>query len=323
MELLRCHLLRLAAGAALLTGTSHLAKAQTYPAKPVRLVVGFPPGGVGDILARLIGQSLSLRLAQPFIVENKPGAGGNIGTEVVVHASADGYTLFLANTANAINATLYENLNFNFIRDIEPVGSIARAPGVLEVNPAVPAHTVSEFIAYAKANQINYASSGNGGLAHMAAELFKTMAGVNMQHVPYRGSGPALTDLLGGQVQAMFDNVPSSIEYIRSGKLRALAVTSLTRLEALPDVPTVAEFVPGYEATGFFGIVAPRSTPRVVVERINTEMNSALAEPNLKERLQELGGIALVGSPSDFGKLIADETEKWAKMVKASGAKPD
>jgi tripartite-type tricarboxylate transporter receptor subunit TctC len=255
----------------------------------------------------------------------RPGAGGNIGTEVVVHAPADGYTLFLANTANAINATLYEKLNFDFIHDIEPVGSIARAPGVLEVNPAVPVRTVPEFIAYAKANpgKINYGSSGNGGLAHVAAELFKMMAGVNMQHVPYRGSGPALTDLLGGQVQAMFDNVPSSIEHIRSGKLRALAVTSSTGVEALPNVPTVAGFVPGYEATGFFGIIAPKSTPRDVVERINKTMNAVLGEPNLRARLSELGAVVLAGSPADFGKLIADETGKWAKVVKVSGARPD
>jgi len=325
MKLPRRRFLRLAAGAAVFPALPRIARAQAYPTKPVRLVVGFPPGGVGDILARLMGQSLSSRLGQPFIIENRPGAGGNIGTDAVVHAPADGYTLFLANTANAINATLYEKLNFDFIRDIEPVGSIARAPGVLEVNPAVPVRTVPEFIAYAKANsgRINYGSSGNGGLAHVAAELFKMMAGVNMQHVPYRGSGPALTDLLGGQVQAMFDNVPSSIEHIRSGKLRALAVTSSTGMEALPNVPTVAEFVPGYEATGFFGIIAPKGTPRDVVERINKAMNVALGEPNLRARLSELGAVVLVGSPADFGKLIADETEKWAKVVKFSGAKPD
>jgi len=325
MKLPRRRFLRLAAGAAVFPALPRIARAQAYPTKPVRLVVGFPPGGVGDILARLMGQSLSSRLGQPFIIENRPGAGGNIGTDAVVHAPADGYTLFLANTANAINATLYEKLNFDFIRDIEPVGSIARAPGVLEVNPAVPVRTVPEFIAYAKANsgRINYGSSGNGGLAHVAAELFKMMAGVNMQHVPYRGSGPALTDLLGGQVQAMFDNVPSSIEHIRSGKLRALAVTSSTGMEALPNVPTVAEFVPGYEATGFFGIIAPKGTPRDVVERINKAMNVALGETNLRARLSELGAVALVGSPADFGKLIADETEKWAKVVKVSGARPD
>jgi tripartite-type tricarboxylate transporter receptor subunit TctC len=325
MGVSRRRFLRLAAGIASLPVLPPLARAQSYPTKPVRLVVGFPPGGVGDILARLMGQSLSARLGQPFIIDNRPGAGGNIGTEVVVHAPADGYTLFLANTANAINATLYEKLNFDFIRDVEPVGSIARAPGVLEVNPAVPVHTVPEFIAYAKANpgKINYASSGNGGLAHVAGELFKIMAGIEMQHVPYRGSGPALTDLLGGQVQAMFDNVPSSIEHIRSGKLRALAVTTATRSEMLADLPTVAEFLPGYEATGFFGLVAPRSTPKDVVEKINKEMNIALGEPSLRGRLSELGSIALVGSPVDFGKLITGETEKWAKVVKLSGAKAE
>jgi tripartite-type tricarboxylate transporter receptor subunit TctC len=324
MELSRRGFLHLAVGVALPV-LPRIARAQAYPTKPVRLVVGFPPGGVGDILARLMGQSLSSRLGQPFIVENRPGAGGNIGTEVAVHGPADGYTLFLANTANAINATLYEKLKFDFIHDIEPVGSIARAPGVLEINPAVPVRTVPEFIAYAKANpgKINYGSSGNGGLAHVAAELFKLMAGVNMQHVPYRGSGPALTDLLGGQVQVMFDNVPSSIEHIRSGKLRALAVTSSTGVEVLPDVPTVAGFVPGYEATGFFGIIAPKGTPRDIVERINKAMNAALVEPNLRTRLSELGAIVLVGSPADFGKLIADETGKWAKVVKVSGARPD
>jgi tripartite-type tricarboxylate transporter receptor subunit TctC len=325
MELSRRRFLHLAAGIVALPVLPHIAKAQAYPTKPVRLIVGFPPGGVGDILARLMGQSLSARLGQPFIIENRPGAGGNIGTEVVVHAPADGYTFFLANTANAINATLYERLNFDFIRDTEPVGSIARAPGVLEVNPAVPVRTVPEFIAYAKANpgKINYASSGNGGLAHVAGELFKIMAGIDMQHVPYRGSGPALTDLLGGQVQAMFDNVPSSIEHIRSGKLRALAVTTATRSEMLSDLPTVAEFLPGYEATGFFGLVAPGRTPRDVVERINKEMNIVLGEPNLRGRLSELGGVALVGSPADFGKLIAGETKKWAQVVKLSGAKAE
>jgi tripartite-type tricarboxylate transporter receptor subunit TctC len=321
----RRQFLHLAAGAAALPLSSRNTTAQSYPTKPVRLIVGFPPGGVGDILARLIGQSLSTRLGQPFIVENRPGAGGNIGTEVVVRAPADGYTLFLANTANAINATLYEKLNFDFVRDTEPVGSIARAPGVLEVNPSVMVRTVPELIAFAKINpgKINYASSGNGGLAHVAGELFKMMTGVNMQHVPYRGSGPALTDLLGGQVQAMFDNLPSSIEYVRSGKLRALAVTSKTRVDAFPNLPTVAEFVPDYEATGFFGIVAPRNSPRNAVNRINEEMNSALRDPTLKGRISELGGVVLVGSPAEFGKLIGDETEKWAKVVKFSGAKAD
>jgi tripartite-type tricarboxylate transporter receptor subunit TctC len=320
----RRQFLHLAAGAATLPALSPIARGQTYPTRPVRLVVGFPPGGVGDILARLIGHSLSSRLGQPLVIENRPGAGGNIGTEVVIRAPADGYTFFLANTANAINATLYDKLNFDFIRDAVPVGGIARAPGVLEVNPAVPVRTIPEFITYAKANpgKVNFGSSGNGGLAHVAGELFKMMAGVNLQHVPYRGSAPALTDLLGGQVQAMFDNVPSSIEYIRSGKLRALGVTAATRVDTLPDVPTVAEFVPGYEATGFFGIVAPQKTPRDIVETINKEMNSALGEPNLRERLVELGAVVSVGSPSDFGKLIIDETDKWAKVVKFSGAKP-
>jgi tripartite-type tricarboxylate transporter receptor subunit TctC len=325
MPLVRRRFMALIAGAAAMPALPQLAGAQAYPGRPIRLVVGFPPGGVGDILARLIGQSLSSRLGQPLVIENRPGAGGNIGTEVVVRAPPDGYTLFLANTANAINAALYEKLSFDFVRDTEPVGSIARAPGVLEVNPAVPVRTIPEFIAYAKANpgKINYGSSGNGGLSHVAGELFKMMTGVHLQHVPYRGSGPALTDLLGGQIQAMFDNLPSSIEYIRSDKVRALAVTAPSRLRALPDVPTVAEFVPGYEATGFFGIVAPKRTPRDIVERINGAMNAALDEPNLSERLAELGAVVSVGSSLDFGKLIFGETEKWAQVVKFSGAKAE
>jgi tripartite-type tricarboxylate transporter receptor subunit TctC len=325
MKLLRRQFLRLAAGTSLLAAVSQVTRAQSYPTRPVRLIVGFAPGGVGDILARLIGQSLTERLGQPFIVENRPGAGGNIGTEVMVRASPDGYTLFLANTSNAINATLYESLSFNFIGDTVPVGSFARASGVLEVHPSVPVRTVPEFIAYAKANpgKISFASSGNGGLAHVAGELFKMMTGINMQHIPYRGSGPALTDLLGGQVQAMFDNVPSSIEHIRSGKLRALAVTDTQRVEALPDVPTVAEFIPGYEATGFFGVVAPKGTPTDVINKLNGELNAALIDPRMKARLTDFGATTLAGTPADFGELIGGETEKWAKVVKFSGARAD
>jgi tripartite-type tricarboxylate transporter receptor subunit TctC len=301
------------------------ATAQAYPTRPVRLVVGGPPAGPNDILARMMGQWLSERLGQPFIIENRPGAGGNIGTEAVVRAPPDGYTLWFVFAGNAINATLYEKLNFNFIRDIAPVAGIVRGTLVMEVNPSFPAKTVPEFIAYAKANpgKINMASGGNGTPPHVAGELFKMMAGVDMVHVPYRGAGPALTDLLGGQVQVTFDAIISSIEHIRAGKLRPLAVTTSTRSEVLPDVPTVSDFVPGYEASNWFGLGAPRDTPPEIVHRLNKEINAGLADSKLKARLADLGGTPIPGPPSDFGKLIGDETEKWAKVIKFSGAKPD
>jgi tripartite-type tricarboxylate transporter receptor subunit TctC len=299
--------------------------AQTYPTRPVRLIVAAPAGGGTDTLARLMGQWLSERLSQPFVIENRPGGGNNIGTEVVVRAPADGYTLLLCNTVNAINATLYDKLNYNFIRDIAPVAGLDREPGVMVVNPAVPARTVPEFIAYASANpgKINMASAGNGSSNHVAGELFKMMAGVSMVHVPYRGNAPALTDLLGGQVQVNFASISSSIEYIRAGKLRALAVTTATRSETLPDLPTVGEFLPGFEASTWFGVVAPRNTPADIVEKLNKEINVALADPRIKARITDTGGTVLAGSPADLGKLIAAETEKWGKVIKLAGIKPD
>jgi tripartite-type tricarboxylate transporter receptor subunit TctC len=325
MKLLRRQFLHLVAGAVALPAVSRFAWAQTYPTRPVHIIVPFPAGGPTDILARLMGQWLSERLGQPFVIENRPGAGGNIGTEAVVRAPPDGYTLLLVGAFNAINATLYEKLNFNFIRDIAPVGSIMRAVYVMEVNPSVPAKTVPEFIAYAKANpgKLNMASAGNGTPQHVSGELFKMMAGINITHVPYRGSAPALTDLLGGHVQVMFDNMTSSLEYIRAGKLRPLAVTTATRSEVLPDIPTVGDFVPGFEASAQFGLGAPRNTPVDVIEKLNKEINAGLADPKIKARLADFGGTVLALSPADFGKLIADETEKWGKVVKFSGAKPD
>ena len=317
--------LHLATGAAALSAVSRIAWAQTYPTRPVRLIVAFAPGGATDIMARLIGQWLSEKLGQQFVIENRPGAGGNIGTEAVVNAPADGYTLLMATSVNAINATLYDKLNFNFIRDIAPVASVHREPHVMEVNPSVQVKTVPEFITYAKANsgKINMASAGIGSGNHIAGELFKMMAGVNLVHVPYRGAGPALVDLLSGQVQVMFATLSSSIEYVRGGKLRALAVTTATRSDALPDVPTVSEFVPGYEASFWTGIVAPKNTPMEVVDTLNQEINAALGDPKMKARFAELGATVLAGSPADFGKLIADETEKSRKVVKFSGAKAD
>jgi tripartite-type tricarboxylate transporter receptor subunit TctC len=301
------------------------ARALDYPTRPVHLVVGYPAGGTTDILARLVGQYLSERLGQQFIIDNRSGAGNNIGTETVVNAAPDGYTLLLVNPANAINATLYEKLPFNFIRDIAPVAGIVRVPNVMEVNPAVPAKTVAEFIAYAKANpgKVNMASSGNGTSIHVSGELFKMMTGVDMLHVPYRGSAPALTDLMGGQVQVLFDNMPSSVEYLKAGKLRPLAVTTAARADALPGVPTVAETVPGYEASAWFGLGAPKGTPAEIVDKLNAAVNAGLADAKLKARLADLGGTMLIGPPADFGKLIAEETEKWAKVVKFSGARPD
>ena len=325
MSLARRRFLQLTAGAVALPVVSHIAAAQVYPTRPVRIIVGFASGGTLDIIARLLGQWLSERLGQPFVVENRPGGGGNIGTDAVVRAPPDGYTLLLVGSPNMINATLYEKLNFNFIRDIAPVASIDRTPLVMEVNQSFPARSVPEFIAYAKAKpgKINMASAGTGTGQHVAGELFKMMAGVDMTHVPYRSAGPALTDLIGGQVQVMFDGLPASIEHIRTGRLRALAVTTATRLDALPDIPTVADFVPGYEASAVHGIGAPKNTPTEIVDRLNKGINAALADPKMVARLADLGLTVLPGSPADFGKLIAEETEKWGKVVKFSGAKPD
>ena len=325
MSLPRRRFLHLTASAAALPLVSRIAGAQAYPTRPVRIIVGFASGGTQDIIARLMGQRLSERFGQPFVVENRPGGGGNVGAEAVVRAPPDGYTLLLVGSPNMINATLYEKLNFNFIRDIAPVASIDRAPLVMEVNPTFSARSVPEFIAYAKANpgKINMASAGTGTGLHVAGELFKMMAGVDMTHVPYRSAGPALTDLIGGQVQVMFDALPASIEHVRAGRLRALAVTTATRLEALPNIPTVGDFVPGYEASGVNGVGAPKNTPAQIVDRLNKEINAALAEPKMKARLSDLGLTVLTGSPADFRKLIAQETEKWAQVVKFSGAKPD
>jgi tripartite-type tricarboxylate transporter receptor subunit TctC len=324
MKLPRRKFLRLAAGAAALPAVSHFAWAQTYPTRPVRLVVGFPPGGGTDITARLIGQWLSERLGQQLVIENRPGAGSNIATEGVVRAAADGYTLLLVSAAHAINATLYERLNYNFLRDIAPVAGVIRVPNLMEVNPSLPPKSVSEFIAYAKANpgKVKYASGGNGTAQHLAGELFKTMTGVDMVHVPYRGDAPALTDLIGGQVQVMFGNMPSSIEHIRAGKLRPLAVTTAARSEALPDLPTVGDFVPGYEASTWQGLGAPGNTPAEIVDKLNKEINAALSDPKIKARLADLGGTVLGGSPADFARLIADETEKWGKVIRTANIKP-
>jgi tripartite-type tricarboxylate transporter receptor subunit TctC len=325
MKLPRRQFLHLAAGAAALPAVPLIARAQTYPTRPVHIIVGFPAGQGADIVTRLMGQWLSERLDQPFVIDNRPGASSNVATEVAVHAPADGYTLLSVNTSNFVNATLYEKLPYNFIHDIEPVASIDRVPLVMEVNPLVPVKTVPEFIAYAKANpgKLNMASGGNGNSTHMAGELFKMMAGVNLTHVPYRGSAPALTDLLGGQVQVMFDLIASSIEHIKGGKLRALAVTTATRQDVLPGIPTVGEFVPGYEAIALTGVGAPKGTLAEVVNKLNVEINAGLADPTIKQRFADLGVTALPRSPTDFGKIIAEETEKWAKVVKFSGAKPD
>jgi tripartite-type tricarboxylate transporter receptor subunit TctC len=324
MKLPRRKFLRLAAGAAALPAVSHFAWAQTYPTRPVRLVVGFPPGGGTDITARLIGQWLSERLGQQLVIENRPGAGSNIATEGVVRAAADGYTLLLVSAAHAINATLYDRLNYNFLRDIAPVAGVIRVPNLMEVNPSLPPKSVPELIAYAKANpgKVNYASGGNGTAQHLAGELFKIMTGVDMVHVPYRGDAPALTDLIGGQVQVMFGNMPSSIEHIRAGKLRPLAVTTAARSEALPDLPPVGDFVPGYEASTWQGLGAPGNTSAEIVDRLNKEINAALSDPKIKARLADLGGTVLSGSPADFGRLIADETEKWGKVIRAANIKP-
>jgi tripartite-type tricarboxylate transporter receptor subunit TctC len=313
-------LLAVAAAAIGLAGAA--AQAQEYPTKPVKWVVAYPPGGTTDILARIMGQYLSEHLGQQFVIDNRPGAGNNIGTEVVVNSPPDGYTLLLVNPANGINATLYKKLPFNFLRDIAPVAGITRVPNVMEVNPSFPAKTVVEFIAYGKANpgKINMASSGNGTSVHLSGELFMAMTGVKMTHVPYRGAGPALTDLIAGTVDVMFDNLPSSIEFIKSGKLRALAVTTEVRNEALPDVPVVADIVKSYEASAWFGMGAPKGTPVNIIEKINKTVNEALADPKMKARLADLGGIPMGGTPADFGKVMASETAKWEKAVKFSGA---
>jgi tripartite-type tricarboxylate transporter receptor subunit TctC len=324
-KLPRRNFLHLAAGAAALPALSRFAWAQGYPSRPVRLIVPFAPAGASDITARLIGQWLSEQLGQQFVIDNRPGGGGNIGTEAVVRAPADGYTLLMVGSANASNATFYDKLNFNFIRDIAPVAGVFRGPYVMVVNPSVPASTVPEFIAYAKATprKVNMASSGIGAVPHVAGELFKMMAGIDIVHVPYRGGGPALTDLLAGQVQVYFPTTVASIGYIRAGRLRALAVTAATRSDALPDIPTVAESLPGYEASTFYGVGAPKGTPAEIVDKLNKEVNAALADPKMKARLADLGGVALPGSPAEFGKLIADETEKWAKVIKFAGIRAD
>jgi tripartite-type tricarboxylate transporter receptor subunit TctC len=325
MKLPRRNFLHLAAGAAVVPVLSRVACGQTYPSQPVRIIVSVAAGSNPDILARLMGQWLSERLGQPFVIENRPGGGTNIATEAVVRAPADGHTLLLVAPSSTINATLYAKLNFNFIRDIAPVAGVIRGSLVMVVNPMFPAKTVPQFISYAKANpgKISMASPGIGTGPHMAGELFKVMSSVDMVHVPYRGNVPALTDLLGGQVQVMFDGIPTSIEHIRSGKLRALAVTTAIRSEVLPDSPTVGDFVPGYEMSAWFGVGAPRNTSAEIIDKLNREINAALADPKMRARLAELGGTVLVGSPADFGKLIADETEKWGKVIRAANIKPE
>jgi tripartite-type tricarboxylate transporter receptor subunit TctC len=325
MKLPRRQFLHLTAGAAALAAVPLRARAQSFPTRPVHLICPFAAGGPNDITARLTGQWLSERLGQPFIIDNRAGAGSNIGTEVVVRAPPDGYTLLLASSANAVNATLYDKLSYNYIRDIAPVASILRVPNVMVVNPSVPAQTVPEFIAYARANpgKINMATSGNGSTTHVSGELFKELAGVDLVAVAYRGGGPALIDLLAGQMQVMFEPTIAAIEHIRAGKLRALAVTTATRSELLPDVPTVGEFVPGYEASQWYGIGAPKSTPPEIVARLNQEINAALADPRLLARLADLGGIPTPMTSAEFGKFVADETEKWGKVIRAGNIKPD
>jgi tripartite-type tricarboxylate transporter receptor subunit TctC len=325
MNFARRKFLHLAAGAAALPAVSRIARAQAYPSRPVRIIVGFAPGGLTDILARLMGQWMSDRLGQQFVVENRAGANGNIATELVVRAPADGYTLLQFAAGAAINATLYETLRFNFIRDIVPVAAIVRVPGVMVVHPSIPAKTVPEFITYAKANpvRLSMASSGNGSPQHVYGELFKMMAGVELVHVPYRGGAPAVTDLIGGQVQVMFSAVPDAIEHIRAGKLRPLAVTTTSRAEVLPDMPTLGEFLPGYEASGWQGIGAPKNIPTEIVDKLNKEINAALSDRQIQMRIAGLGGVVLAGSPADCEKLIVSEIEKWAKVVKFANIKPE
>ena len=325
MTICRRRFLHLTTGAVAMPALSRIARADSYPSRPVHLIVFYAAGGGNDIIARLMGQWLSQRLGQSFVVENRPGGGGNLGTEYVVHAAPDGYTLLLSSTANVVNASLYNNLDFDFVRDIAPVASISYEPNIMVVNPSVPVKTVPEFIAYAKANpgKINFGSAGIGSSQHMSGELFKMMAGIDMTHVPFRGTAPALTSLLGGQVQAMFASMPATIEHVRSGKLRALGVTITTRSDVMPDVPTVSEFLPGYDASVYYGIGAPRDTPAEIVERLNKEINAGLADPQLKARLSDLGSMPLPGSSADFGKFIANETEKWAKVVKFANIKAE
>jgi tripartite-type tricarboxylate transporter receptor subunit TctC len=325
MKLDRRQFLSLTTGVVALSDPSRVASALDYPTRPVRLILSFPAGGPNDVVGRLLGQCLSERLGRPFIIENRSGAGGTVGTEVAVRAAPDGYTLLQVNTPNAINATLYDNLTYNFMRDIAPVASIIRTPLVMEVNPSFPTKTVPEFIAYAKANpgKINMASGGNGTPGHVAGELFKMMAGVSMVHVPYRGGALALTDLLGGQVQGLIDPIPASIGYLRAGKLRALAVTTTTRSGVLPDIPTVDEFIPGYEASAWYGIGVPRNTPTEIVNRLNAAINACLADPALKARFADVGGMPFSSSPAEFGNFIAAETDKWAKVIKFAGLKQE
>jgi tripartite-type tricarboxylate transporter receptor subunit TctC len=325
MKLPRRNFLHLAAGAAAVLAMPRVASALDYPTRPVRIIVGFPPGGGVDIAARLVGQWLSERLGQSFVVENRPGAASNVATEAVVRAAPDGYTLLLAFSVNAINATFYDNLKFNFIREIAPVAAIIREPDVMVVNPSVPAVTVAEFIAYAKANphKLNLGSGGTGTPSHVNGELFKMMTDTDFVHVPYRGISPALTDLLGGQVQIMFASTSSCLGYIKTGKLRALAVTTTTRSEQLPDVPTVADFVPGFEASLWYGVGAPETTPAEIIDKLNKQINAGLAEPTLKARFADLGGTVITGSPADFGKLIAEDTDKWGKVIRAANIKAE
>ena len=325
IRLPRRRFLRLAAGAAVLPALSGIASARAYPARPVRVIVPFAPAGDADLIARLIGQRLSERLGQQFVIENRPGAATNIGTEVVVHALADGYTLLVAAPSAAINATLYRKLSFNFLRDIAPVAAVIRAPFVLLVNPSVPARTVPELIAFARSNPgtISMASTGVGSGPHVAGELFKMMAGIDMVHVPYRGQGPALTDLLGGQVQLYFAAIPSAFQYIKTGSLRPLAVTTASRAEVLPDIPSIGDFLPGYEASYWGGFCAPKGTPEEIVGRVNIEINAALADPDIETRFAGLGATVLPGTPADFGKLITNETEKWGKVVKFANIIPE
>jgi tripartite-type tricarboxylate transporter receptor subunit TctC len=323
MKLHRRQFLHLAGGAAALPALSPMARAQAYPSRPVRIILGFPPGGPSDVLARIIGQWLSDHLGQPFIIESRPGASGNIAAEAVIRSPADGHTLLLVVPGNATSDALFDKLNFNFIRDTAPVAAISHGPLIMAVNQAIPAQTVPEFIAYAKARpgQVNFASPGNGAVIHLCGELFKMMTGVSMVHVPYRGNAPALTDLIAGQVQMMFADAPSSIEHIKAGKLRALAVTSKARSEILPDVPTVSEFLPGFEAGNWFGIAAPKDTAREIIDKLNQEINAALADPTVKARLAVLGAAPFAGSPADFGKFIAAEAEKWTKVIRTAGVK--
>jgi tripartite-type tricarboxylate transporter receptor subunit TctC len=325
MKLPRRKFLHLAAGAAALPAASRMASAQAYPTRPVRIIVGFSPGGSTDIAARVVGQWLSERLGQSFVIENRPGAGANLAAEMVVRAPPDGYTLLLVSSSDTINATLYPKLNFVFLRDIAPVASMTRQPQVLLANPSLPAKTFRELIAYAKANpgKVNIASAGNGSISHLSGELLKMMTGVDFIHVPYRGAGPALTDLLAGHVQVSFAGMAGSIEYLRTGKLRGLAVTTTMRSQALPDIPTASEFVPGYEAISLFGIGAPKTTPAEIVDKLNREINAALADPKIKARFVDLGGTVLAGSPAEFERLLAAETEKWGKVIRAANIKPE